>query len=154
MDRREFIKKSGMAAVGPLLLATPFASILAKEEKKKEGIDCDGNPATPQLKDIGILASLDPVALDKACLDLVFSHQSVAGDDASPLIRRIENLHGTHTVEYAEQIGLGSQNYTLIDLDQLSGISGAKQDAATRYNVYSLDGKRRQRVASSLQKTL
>ena len=150
MDRREFIKKSGMAAVGSLLLATPFASILAKEEKKKEGIDCDGNPATPQLKDIGILASLDPVALDKACLDLVFNHQSVAGDDASPLIRRIENLHGTHIVEYAEQIGLGSQNYTLIDLDQLSGISGAKQDAATRYNVYSLDGKRRQRVASTL----
>lgn len=113
--------------------------------------DCDGNPATPQLKDIGILASLDPVALDKACLDLVFSHQSVAGDDASPLIRRIENLHGTHTVEYAEQIGLGSQNYTLIDLDQLSGISGAKQDAATRYNVYSLDGKRLLTNASSLE---
>ncbi len=113
--------------------------------------DCDGNPATPQLKDIGILAWLDPVALDKACLDLVFSHQSVAGDDASPLIRRIENLHGTHTVEYAEQIGLGSQNYTLIDLDQLSGISGAKQDAATRYNVYSLDGKRLLTNASSLE---
>lgn len=113
--------------------------------------DCDGNPAMPQLKDIGILASLDPVALDKACLDLVFSHQSVAGDDASPLIRRIENLHGTHTVEYAEQIGLGSQNYTLIDLDQLSGISGAKQDAATRYNVYSLDGKRLLTNASSLE---
>ena len=113
--------------------------------------DCDGNPATPQLKDIGILASLDPVALDKACLDLVFSHQSVAGDDASPLIRRIENLHGTHIVEYAEQIGLGSQNYTLIDLDQLSGISGAKQDAATRYNVYSLDGKRLLTNASSLE---
>ena len=113
--------------------------------------DCDGNPATPQLKDIGILASLDPVALDKACLDLVFSHQSVAGDDASPLIRRIENLHGTHTVEYAEQIGLGSQNYTLIDFDQLSGISGAKQDAATRYNVYSLDGKRLLTNASSLE---
>lgn len=98
-----------------------------------------------------ILASLDPVALDKASLDLVFSHQSVAGDDASPLIRRIENLHGTHTVEYAEQIGLGSQNYTLIDLDQLSGISGAKQDAATRYNVYSLDGKRLLTNASSLK---
>lgn len=113
--------------------------------------DCDGNPATPQLKDIGILASLDPVALDKACLDLVFNHQSVAGDDASPLIRRIENLHGTHTVEYAEQIGLGSQHYTLIDLDQLSGINGAKQDAVTCYNVYSLDGKRLLSNATSLE---
>ena len=104
--------------------------------------DCDGSPATPQLKDIGILASTDPVALDKACLDLVFSHQSVAGDDASPLIRRIENLHGTHTVEYAEQLGLGSQHYTLIDLDQLTSINGAKSDAAVRYNVYTLEGKR------------
>ena len=103
-----------------------------------------------QLKDIGILASTDPVALDKACLDLVFSHQSVAGDDASPLIRRIENLHGTHTVEYAEQLGLGSQHYTLIDLDQMTSINGAKQETAARYNVYSLDGKRLLSNAPSL----
>ena len=113
--------------------------------------DCDGSPATPQLKDIGILASTDPVALDKACLDLVFSHQSVAGDDASPLIRRIENLHGTHTVEYAEQLGLGSQHYTLIDLDQMTGINSAKQESAARYNVYSLDGKRLLSNAPSLE---
>ena len=113
--------------------------------------DCDGSPATPQLKDIGILASTDPVALDKACLDLVFNHQSVAGDDASPLIRRIENLHGTHTVEYAEQLGLGTQHYTLIDLDQMTGINGAKQETATRYNVYSLDGKRLLANAPSLE---
>ena len=113
--------------------------------------DCDGSPATPQLKDIGILASTDPVALDKACLDLVFSHQSVAGDDASPLIRRIENLHGTHTVEYAEQLGLGTQHYTLIDLDQMTGIDSAKPDTAVRYNVYSLDGKRLLSNATSFE---
>ena len=113
--------------------------------------DCDGSPATPQLKDIGILASTDPVALDKACLDLVFNHQSVAGDDASPLIRRIENLHGTHTVEYAEQLGLGSQHYTLIDLDQMTGINGAKSGPVVRYNVYSLDGKRLLTNATSLE---
>ena len=113
--------------------------------------DCDGSPATPQLKDIGILASTDPVALDKACLDLVFNHQSVAGDDASPLIRRIENLHGTHTVEYAEQLGLGSQHYTLIDLDQMTSINGANQEASARYNVYSLDGKRLLSNATSLE---
>ena len=113
--------------------------------------DCDGSPATPQLKDIGILASTDPVALDKACLDLVFSLQSVAGDDASPLIRRIENLHGTHTVEYAEQLGLGTQHYTLIDLDQMTGIDSAKLDTAVRYNVYSLDGKRLLSNATSFE---
>ena len=104
--------------------------------------DCDGSPATPQLKDIGILASLDPVALDKACLDLVFNHQSMAGDDASPLIRRIENLHGTHTVEYAEQLGLGSQQYTLRDLSQSSGINSSKSSTVNLYNVYTLDGKK------------
>ena len=112
--------------------------------------DCDGSPAAPQLKDIGILASTDPVALDKACLDLVFSHQSVAGDDASPLMRRIESLHGTHTVEYAERLGLGSQHYTLIDLDRMTNVSGLQPDAAVRYNVYTLDGKRLLTNATSL----
>ena len=104
--------------------------------------DCDGSPATPQLKDIGILASLDPVALDKARLDLVFNHQSVAGDDASSLIRRIENLHGTHTVEYAEQIGLGSQHYMLTDIDQSTSVTEKNTSPTRRYNVYTLDGKK------------
>ena len=104
--------------------------------------DCDGHPSTPQMKDIGILASLDPVALDKACLDLVFNHQSVAGDDASPLIRRIENKHGTHTVEYAEQLGLGVQQYTLINLDEPSAVDGMPSSGAQLYNVYTLDGKK------------
>ena len=80
--------------------------------------DCNAHPATPVLKDMGILASTDPVALDRACLDLVFGHESMEGDDADPLINRIKQMHGTHTVEYAEQIGLGSQQYILIDLDK------------------------------------
>lgn len=51
--------------------------------------DCDGSPSAPQMRDIGILASLDPVALDKACLDLVFNHQSTANDDSRPLINAL-----------------------------------------------------------------
>ena len=78
--------------------------------------DCNGNPAAPVLKDMGILASTDPVALDKACLDLVFGHESTSGDDANPLIERIRQMHGTHTVEYAEKIGLGTQQYKLVEL--------------------------------------
>lgn len=104
--------------------------------------DCDGSPATPELKDIGILASNDPVALDKACLDLIFNHESTAGDNASSLIRRIENKHGTHTVEYAEKIGLGTMWYNLIDIDDSTGIEGIKKDNALRYNVYTIDGKK------------
>lgn len=61
--------------------------------------DCDGHPSAPQMKDIGILASLDPVALDKACLDLVFNHESTAGDNSEPLVQRINRQHGTHTVD-------------------------------------------------------
>lgn len=80
--------------------------------------DCDGNPAAPRLKDIGILASTDPVALDQACLDLVFKHTDVSGDDAKPLQQRINSLHGTHITEYAEQIGLGSRKYNIINIDK------------------------------------
>ena len=80
--------------------------------------DCNGHPAKPVLKDMGILASLDPVALDQACLDLVFGHTSTAGDDSKPLIERIETRHGTHTVDYAEKIGLGTKKYNLVNIDE------------------------------------
>ena len=79
--------------------------------------DCDGHPAAPRVKDMGILASTDPVALDQACLDLIFNHESTKGDDAKPLQDRINRQHGTHTVDYAAQIGLGSQKYELISID-------------------------------------
>ena len=79
--------------------------------------DCDGTPEAPKLKDMGILASTDPVALDKACLDLVFNHKGSAGDDEKPLIARINRQHGTYIVDYAEKIGLGSKQYVLINLD-------------------------------------
>ena len=80
--------------------------------------DCDGNPSAPCLRDIGILASTDPVALDQACLDLVFNHTNSNGDDAKPLVDRINKKHGTHTVEYAEQLGLGTRKYKLISIDK------------------------------------
>lgn len=78
--------------------------------------DCNGHPATPMMKDMGILASLDPVALDKACLDLVFMHVPSDDDDNAPLIERINSRHGTHTVDHAAKIGLGSLDYDLIDI--------------------------------------
>ncbi len=74
--------------------------------------DCDGNPAEPDMHDIGILASTDPVALDQACIDLVY-----AAEDGQSLINRIESRNGLHTLEYAEEIGLGSRAYELVNLD-------------------------------------
>ena len=66
--------------------------------------DCDGNPAEPDIHDIGILASTDPVALDQACIDLVWQAE---GNES--LVRRIESRDGLHTLEYAAEIGLGSR---------------------------------------------
>lgn len=80
--------------------------------------DCDSHPADPKLKDMGILASLDPVALDQACLDKVFNHKAAPGDDEQPLIERINRQHGTYITEYAEKIGLGSKKYVIVDLDK------------------------------------
>ena len=78
--------------------------------------DCDGTPDEPKLKDMGIMASLDPVALDWACVQMVFSHKGKPGDDNAPLIERINSRHGTHTIDWAERIGLGSKNYVIINL--------------------------------------
>lgn len=79
--------------------------------------DCDSHPHDPQMKDIGILASTDPVALDQACLDLVFNYPSSEDDNAEPLIERINTRHGVHTVEYAETIGLGTRSYNIVEID-------------------------------------
>jgi uncharacterized Fe-S center protein len=78
--------------------------------------DCDGHPAAPCMKDVGILASTDPVALDKACLDLVFGHESTDGDDAGPLQERINRKHGTHIITHAERLGTGTSSYRLVIL--------------------------------------
>ena len=76
--------------------------------------DCDVNPSEPDLHDIGILASTDPVALDQACIDLVYEQKD--GDGAS-LVQRIESRNGLHTLEHAEEIGLGSREYQLVIID-------------------------------------
>jgi uncharacterized Fe-S center protein len=78
--------------------------------------DCDSHPADPKLKDMGILASMDPVALDQACVDKVFHHKAVTGDDERPLIERINRQHGTYILDYAAKIGLGSQKYRIIEI--------------------------------------
>ena len=76
--------------------------------------DCCAVAEDPCIADIGILASTDPVALDQACLDLVFGHKGTPGDDEKPLIERINRQHGTYITDYAEKIGLGSKKYKLI----------------------------------------
>ena len=76
--------------------------------------DCDSSPEDPKMGDIGILASLDPVALDRACTDLVRSSKD---HGKIHLIERIDSRHGMHTLDYAEQLGIRSQKYELVELD-------------------------------------
>lgn len=75
--------------------------------------DCDAHPAAPQMGDIGILASLDPVALDKACVDLV---RNSSDEGNVHLIERIDSRKGMTTLVHAEEIGLGSQEYELVEM--------------------------------------
>lgn len=75
--------------------------------------DCVADPAPVEMADIGIFASLDPVALDKACLDAVKNSKD---HGKVHLLKRIEDRHGPHCLDYAEKIGLGSQKYNLVEL--------------------------------------
>ena len=74
--------------------------------------DCDSNPHTPEMKDLGIFASLDPVALDQACYDAVIN-----SDDPgkAALIERMNSRHGIRTVEAANELGLGNREYEIIN---------------------------------------
>lgn len=80
--------------------------------------DCNNHPANPTVQDIGILASTDPVALDQACVDLVYGIKLDKDNDPRALIERIEQMHGKHTIDHAEKIGLGSKKYEIISIDR------------------------------------
>lgn len=75
--------------------------------------DCDAHPAEPEMADLGVFASLDPVAVDQACYDAVLGSEDPG---KAALIERMESRHGIHTVEAAAQLGLGSRDYELISL--------------------------------------
>ncbi len=77
--------------------------------------DCDSDPEDPCMKDIGITASLDPVAVDRASLDLIYKSQDPGRDH---FLERVETRHGAHTIEHAVTLGLGTTFYELIDIDK------------------------------------
>ena len=76
--------------------------------------DCCAKAEDPCMKDIGILASTDPVSLDQACIDLVYNSNDPGKDH---LIERIESRNGIHTIQYAEKLGVGTRKYELIKID-------------------------------------
>ena len=76
--------------------------------------DCDGKAKPPCMKDIGMLSSTDPVAIDKACLDLIYNSDDPGKKE---LIERIEKKLGPHIIECSVQLGTGSADYELINID-------------------------------------
>ncbi|MGN1379152.1 MAG: DUF362 domain-containing protein [Bacilli bacterium] len=77
--------------------------------------DCCAKAENPCMKDIGILLSLDPVAIDKASVDLVYSSEDAG---KTHLIERIESRNGLHTIEEAEKRGIGTTKYKIVDIDK------------------------------------
>jgi uncharacterized Fe-S center protein len=102
-----------MAEAGKAVVDSLNGKILYINVMNRLSVDCDcnGNPAEPDMHDIGILASLDPVALDKACVDLVY-----AAPDGGKLIERMEARNGIRTINHGAEIGLGSLLYELVKL--------------------------------------
>ncbi|MGN1313676.1 MAG: DUF362 domain-containing protein [Lachnospiraceae bacterium] len=84
---------------------------------KNMSVDCDccAVAEDPCMKDIGILASLDPIAIDQACLDLVY--QATDDPGQAHLIERIESQNGAHTIDAAVKLGFGSKEYELIEME-------------------------------------
>ena len=77
--------------------------------------DCCAVAEDPCMKDIGILASLDPIAIDQACIDLVYNSKDPG---RVHFVERVERQHGIHTIEAAAELGFGTREYELIDIDK------------------------------------
>lgn len=77
--------------------------------------DCNGNPAAPEMGDLGVFASLDPVALDRACVDMVFNSDDPGKET---LVERINSRLGTLILDHAEDMGAGTQKYRLVTIEE------------------------------------
>ena len=99
-------------AASAVLAAQPNMLFVNVMNNLSVDCDCDSNPAPPKMADIGVLASADPVALDQACVDLVYD----SDDDSADLIERMESRNGAHVLEAAEQLGVGNRAYELIEI--------------------------------------
>lgn len=76
--------------------------------------DCDSNPAAPEMEDIGIFASVDPVAIDQCCYDVIINSNDPGKES---LINRMKEKHAIHTIEQAYELGIGNREYEVINID-------------------------------------
>ena len=105
----ESMAEAGKAVVNALGGKILFVNVM---NRISIDCDCDPSPSAPEIHDIGVLASTDPVAIDQASIDLAF-----AAEGSKSLVERVNSRNGLHTLEYAEKIGLGSRKYELVEID-------------------------------------
>lgn len=134
-DQQSFLKAMVDAAKSFVDVMKITGPILYINIANNLSVDCDCNahPADPTMADLGIFASWDPVAVDSACIDAVYHAK-----DSKDLVERIESKDGTDILEYAQEAGMGSRSYHLIDIDQADRImyeSSLKSDIDPDYKA-------------------
>ena len=113
-DHDEFLKSMADAALSIVRYFKGNAVYINVMKNMSVDCDCCAVAENPCMKDIGILASLDPVAIDKACLDLVYAAKDDAGQ--KHFLERVESRNGILTVNAAKKLGVGSTEYELIEI--------------------------------------
>ncbi len=119
-DQDGFLESMAAAAQAVVNYFNKKQGIIYISVMNNMSIDCDcvDHPDPVKLEDYGILASTDPVALDQACIDIINQQKVTAKNDPTDLLDRIDQQHGTHTIDHAEKIGLGTKKYKLVELDK------------------------------------
>ena len=118
-DQDGFLESMAAAAQAVVNYFQKRQGIIYISVMNNMSIDCDcvDHPAPVKLEDYGILASTDPVALDQACVDIINQQKVTATNDPTDLLSRIDQQHGTHTIDWAEKIGLGTKKYHIVNID-------------------------------------
>ncbi|GHV03916.1 hypothetical protein AGMMS50229_04150 [Campylobacterota bacterium] len=109
--QNDFLEAMAEAAQAITLSAGKRIAYINVMNRLSVDCDCSASPAEPDMKDIGILSSLDPVALDQACVDLV-----KAAPDGGSLVERMRSQNGEHILTHSEKLGVGKRQYKLVKL--------------------------------------
>ena len=123
--QRDFIESMAEAAGAVVRYMGDRAVYISVMNNLSIDCDCNGHPARPEMADVGILASLDPVALDAACVDLVYASDPAT---SASLRARMEKQLGAHILDHAERLGYGTKAYRLLSLDGTEPPSTARVD--------------------------
>ena len=114
-EQKDFLESMAEAAKGIIDYTGDRILYINVANRLSVDCDCNGHPEEPEMGDLGVFASLDPVALDRACVDMVFDSND---SGKAALIERINSRQGTHILTHAEELGLGSQKYRLVTIKE------------------------------------